>query len=71
MEAVRLLDVVDQGGEVLTELCQWVVTGAVQARSILPLWMAYPRPLQVNISAAWTVTGPAMASAAVARRVFM
>src|SRR5258705_2502612 len=33
--------------------------------------MAYPRAPQVNMSAAWTVTAPEMASAAAARRVFM
>jgi hypothetical protein len=72
VEAVGRVAVVDQGGEKRSpSFIQWVVTGAEQTRSTLPSCMAYPRPPQVNMSAAWTVTAPVMASAAAARRVFM
>jgi hypothetical protein len=64
MEAVGLVDVGDQGGGVAGELRP--MGGHGSCASALNL-----RPPQVNISAAWTVTAPAMASAAAARRAFM
>jgi hypothetical protein len=58
-------------GERSPSFVQWVVSGAEQTRSTLPSCIANPRPPQVNMSAAWTVTAPVMVSSAAARNVFM